>query len=99
MYDLLFLVPQDGNQSLKASMLRVMHLIRGQAVSLLCYVIMTAPMQDSSHPRQRVHACECTWRSGELVYTAPIYMACVNMGDFWKSAKNLLGVHASGKWG
>lgn len=48
-------------------MLRVMYLIRGQAVSLLCYVIMTAHMQDSSHPRQRVHACECTWRSGELV--------------------------------
>lgn len=99
MYDLLFLVPQERNQNLKASILRVMYLVRGQAVSLLCSVIMTAHRQDPSHPRRRVHACERTWRSGELVYTAHIYMTCVNMEDFWKSAKNLLGVHASGKWG
>lgn len=56
-------------------------------------------MQDPNHPKWRVHACDHAWRSGELVYTAHIYMACVNTDAFWKSAKNLLGVHASGKWG
>lgn len=60
---------------------------------------MAAHMQDPNHPRQRVQACECACRSGELVYTARTYMACANMEDFWKSAKNLLQVRASGKWG
>lgn len=60
---------------------------------------MAAHMQDPTHPRQRAHAGVCAYRRGELVYTAYTYRARVNVEDFWTSARNLLGVHAPGKWG
>lgn len=61
MHDLFFLVLQEGNQNPKVSMLRVMYLVRGQAVSLLCYVTMTAHTQDPSHARQNIHGDVGSW--------------------------------------
>ena len=33
----------------------------------------------------------------EIVYIAYTYMACINIENFWKEAKKLLGVRASGE--